>query len=136
MWLGCAVVKDVAEAGQKYDYIVCAHKAVNQTSVPPEIAPGVDMKRTVIVIIQNGVGNELPFRAAFPTATILSCVVRPSLPALLYHNATRLLARLLILFVRLGSALGNHNLVSLPIHSPKTCKSVCIPTKWVNNLLR
>lgn len=65
----------------KFDYIVCAHKAITQDKVPAEIAAGVDEDRTTLVIIQNGVGNEVPFRAAFPKATIISCVVRePKFP--------------------------------------------------------
>ncbi|KAH8887604.1 2-dehydropantoate 2-reductase [Thozetella sp. PMI_491] len=68
------VVKTAAEAGSTFDYIVCAHKAINQEAVPASIAPAVDEKKTTIVIIQNGVGNEEPFRNAFPGATILSCV--------------------------------------------------------------
>jgi ketopantoate reductase len=75
------VVKSVAEAGQTFDFIVCAHKAIDQESVPEQIAAGVDPSRTTIAIIQNGVGNEEPFRNRFPTTTIVSCVV--SLTALL-----------------------------------------------------
>lgn len=67
-------MRNVAEAGIVFDFIVCAHKAIDQASVPPQISPGVD-KKTTIVIIQNGVGNEEPFRNHFPGATILSCVV-------------------------------------------------------------
>ena len=65
----------MAEAGLKFDYIVCAHKAIDQGAVPAQIEAGVDEKKTTIVIIQNGVGNEEPFRKAFPTTTIISCVV-------------------------------------------------------------
>jgi len=36
--------------------------------------------KTTIVIIQNGVGNEEPFRAAFPKASIILCVVSYSSP--------------------------------------------------------
>ncbi|KAI8205630.1 hypothetical protein K4K52_004111 [Colletotrichum sp. SAR 10_76] len=68
------VVKTAAEADAKFDYIVCAHKAITQDVVPAQIAPAVDEKRSTIVIIQNGVGNEVPFRSAFPHATIISCV--------------------------------------------------------------
>ncbi|KAK7757653.1 hypothetical protein SLS62_000030 [Diatrype stigma] len=68
------VVKTVAEAQSTFDYIVCAHKAINPAAAPPQIAPGVDESKTTIVIIQNGVGNEEPFRKHFPSATILSCV--------------------------------------------------------------
>lgn len=59
----------------KFDYIVCAHKAIFQDTVPAQIAAGVDESRTTIVIIQNGVGNEVPFRTHFPKTTIISCVV-------------------------------------------------------------
>lgn len=69
------MVRSAAEAGHKFDYIVCAHKAIDQASVPPQIAPAVDETRSTIVIIQNGVGNEEPFQSAFPATTILSCVV-------------------------------------------------------------
>lgn len=72
------MVRSAAEAGHKFDYIVCAHKAIDQASVPPQIAPAVDETRSTIVIIQNGVGNEEPFQSAFPTTTILSCVVCPA----------------------------------------------------------
>lgn len=75
------VVKTVAEAQSTFDYIVCAHKAINPAAAPAQIAPGVDEKKTTIVIIQNGVGNEEPFRKHFPSATILSCVVRTANPA-------------------------------------------------------
>lgn len=68
------VVKTVAEAEMKFDYIVCAHKAIFQDTVPEQIAAGVDEGRTTIVIIQNGVGNEVPFRTTFPKTTIISCV--------------------------------------------------------------
>jgi ketopantoate reductase len=70
-----AVVKSAAEADIKFDFIVCAHKAIDQDAVPAQIAAGVDESRTTIVIIQNGVGNEEPFRNAFPKTTIISCVV-------------------------------------------------------------
>ncbi|EXJ89776.1 2-dehydropantoate 2-reductase [Capronia epimyces CBS 606.96] len=68
------VVKTPAEAGETYDYVVCAHKAIDNSSVPQQLAPAVDRNKTCIVIIQNGVGNEDPFRKAFPKNPILSCV--------------------------------------------------------------
>lgn len=43
--------------------------------MPDIIAPAIDEKKTSIVIIQNGVGNEEPFRKAFPGTTIITCVV-------------------------------------------------------------
>ncbi|KAK2001947.1 2-dehydropantoate 2-reductase [Colletotrichum falcatum] len=68
------VVKNAAEAEANFDYVVCAHKAIAQNAVPVQIAPAVDGDESAIVIIQNGVGNEVPFRQAFPRATIISCV--------------------------------------------------------------
>lgn len=60
----------------KFDFVVCCHKAIDQDAVPAQIAAGIEEKRTTVVIIQNGVGNEEPFRKAFPKTTIISCVVR------------------------------------------------------------
>ncbi|KAI1121183.1 2-dehydropantoate 2-reductase [Nemania abortiva] len=68
------VVKTATDARSTFDYVVCTHKAIHQESVPEQLAPAVDSKKTTIVIIQNGVGNEEPFRQAFPGASILSCV--------------------------------------------------------------
>lgn len=67
------VYKTPADAGRTFDYVVCAHKALNQDAVPPQLKPVVGPE-TTIVIIQNGVGNEEPFRSAFPECTIISCV--------------------------------------------------------------
>ncbi|RKL03509.1 D-galactonate dehydratase [Fusarium oxysporum] len=67
------VFRTVAEAGQKFDFIICTNKAVDQLSTAADIAPGVG-DNTSIVIIQNGVGNEDAFRERFPSATIISCV--------------------------------------------------------------
>ena len=71
-----SVVKTAGEAGETYDYIVCANKALDQSSVAEQIAPAVDENKTTIAIMQNGVGNEDPFRKAFPKTTIISGVVR------------------------------------------------------------
>ncbi|KAI0424771.1 2-dehydropantoate 2-reductase [Xylaria sp. FL1042] len=84
------VVKTPAEAELTFDYIVCAHKAIDQASVPLQLLTAVDEARTTIVIIQNGVGNEEPFRAAFPGASILSCVTwvgaRQTEPGVVAHT--------------------------------------------------
>ena len=70
------VVKTPAETHRQFDYIVCAHKAINQDSVPKQLEPVIENGKTTIVIIQNGVGNEEPFRKAFPECSIITCVVR------------------------------------------------------------
>ncbi|KAI5861986.1 2-dehydropantoate 2-reductase [Durotheca rogersii] len=68
------VLRDAAEAETTFDFVVCAHKAIDQDATPAQIAPAVDEKKTTVVIIQNGVGNEEPFRNRFPNLTIISCV--------------------------------------------------------------
>ncbi|KAI8624998.1 2-dehydropantoate 2-reductase [Xylariaceae sp. FL1651] len=84
------VVKSAAEAQSTFDYIVCAHKAINQASVPEQLASAVDEEKTTIVIIQNGVGNEEPFRKRFPGASIISCVTwvgaRQTEPGIVAHT--------------------------------------------------
>ncbi|KAF7183669.1 hypothetical protein CNMCM7691_004019 [Aspergillus felis] len=67
------VVKSPAEITHPYHYIVCANKAIDQDAVAAQLAPAVD-ENTTFVIIQNGVGNEEPFRRAFPACSILTCV--------------------------------------------------------------
>lgn len=69
------VLHDPAEAHQTYDYIVCCNKAVHTDAVVEALKPAVDESRTTIAIMQNGVGNEIPFREAFPGVTIISGVV-------------------------------------------------------------
>ena len=69
------MVKTPSEAKGTFDYIICAHKAIGQDAVPAILAPAVEEKKTTIVIIQNGVGNEEPFRKAFPDLAIITCVV-------------------------------------------------------------
>lgn len=73
------MIKSPAELTEKFDFIVCAHKAINPEAAPSALAPVVG-ENTTIVIIQNGVGNEEPFRRAFPTNSILTCVVCPPRP--------------------------------------------------------
>lgn len=69
------VLRTPAEAGQTYDYIYCVNKAVQTDLVLQQLAPVVDQQKTTIAVMQNGVGNEEPFRKAFPGCTILSGVV-------------------------------------------------------------
>ncbi|KAJ5583127.1 hypothetical protein N7535_001747 [Penicillium sp. DV-2018c] len=66
------VVKSVAEV-PPVDFVVCAHKAIDQEEHASQLRPAID-DRTTIVAIQNGVGNEEPFRKYFPNASIISCV--------------------------------------------------------------
>jgi ketopantoate reductase len=47
--------------------------------VPETLRPVISRKETVLVVIQNGIGDEQPFREAFPGNTIITCVARLSL---------------------------------------------------------
>ncbi|KAL3477297.1 ketopantoate reductase PanE/ApbA-domain-containing protein [Aspergillus californicus] len=69
------VIRTPAEvAGKHFDFIVCAHKAVDPAGAIIPLDPVVD-RETTIVVLQNGVGNEDPFRERFPLCTIISGVV-------------------------------------------------------------
>ena len=78
------VLREVKDANQTFDFIVCTNKAVDQASTAADIAPGVG-ENTTIVIIQNGVGNEDAFRERFPSVTIISCVVRRCIHSTTYR---------------------------------------------------
>ncbi|KAF2213889.1 hypothetical protein CERZMDRAFT_38412 [Cercospora zeae-maydis SCOH1-5] len=67
------IYKSVQDISTTFDYIACAHKAINHDTVPP-LFKSVANDQTTFVIIQNGVGNEEPFRLVFPSNTIISCV--------------------------------------------------------------
>jgi ketopantoate reductase len=69
------VLRTPGDAGHTFDYIYVVNKAVNTESVLQQLKPAVDEERTTISIMQNGVGNEDPFRRAFPKCTLLSGVV-------------------------------------------------------------
>ncbi|KAH6950098.1 enolase C-terminal domain-like protein [Fusarium avenaceum] len=85
------VLRSVADAEQKFDFIICTNKAVDQASSAADIAPGVG-DNTTIVIIQNGVGNEDAFRERFPNVTIISCVTwvgaRQPEPGVIEHTTS------------------------------------------------
>ncbi|GMK58379.1 hypothetical protein CspeluHIS016_0504110 [Cutaneotrichosporon spelunceum] len=65
-----------AAASGPFDYVLCANKALLSAvpSLEETIAPAVT-KNTAIVLLQNGVGNEVPLHKAFPENTIISAVV-------------------------------------------------------------
>lgn len=73
----------------KYDYIVCAHKAITPGLDPNDFRSVANMD-TTFVILQNGVGNEEPFRQSFPYSTIISCVVSTLLSVMREGGTTRL----------------------------------------------
>ncbi|KAL4902913.1 hypothetical protein BDW74DRAFT_180212 [Aspergillus multicolor] len=86
------VIRTPSDASdQHFDYIVCAHKAVDPYGAILPLDPVVNENST-IVILQNGVGNEDPFRARWAKVTIISGVVwvgasQPS-PGVIYHTGS------------------------------------------------
>ena len=70
-----AVLRSPTEAEHNFDFIVCCNKATNPEETPSQLAPVVEDGKTVIALMQNGVGNEDPLHRAFPKSTILSGVV-------------------------------------------------------------
>ncbi|RMZ90260.1 hypothetical protein DV736_g2511, partial [Chaetothyriales sp. CBS 134916] len=69
------VLRKPNEAGHTFDFVVCCNKATDLEGTAKELADVVEDEKTVIVILQNGVGNEDPFHRAFPGNTILSAAV-------------------------------------------------------------
>ncbi|KAL5341100.1 ketopantoate reductase PanE/ApbA-domain-containing protein [Aspergillus crustosus] len=87
------VIRSPSAATTKFDYIVCAHKAVDPAGSIIPLDPVVHDDAT-IVVLQNGVGNEDPFRLRWPRVTILSGVVwvgasQPS-PGIVNHTGSEL----------------------------------------------
>ncbi|GAB7335500.1 hypothetical protein MBLNU13_g07852t1 [Cladosporium sp. NU13] len=68
------VYRSPEEAGHTFEYIVCAHKAIDPAAIPP-IFQSIADTNTTFVVMQNGVGNEDPFRATYPKCTIISGVI-------------------------------------------------------------
>ncbi|KAJ7288031.1 ketopantoate reductase PanE/ApbA C terminal-domain-containing protein [Mycena rebaudengoi] len=67
--------EEAAESGRTFSYVICTTKALLD-SIPPmeDMLRPVISRQTVIVLIQNGVGQEVPLHTAFPATTIISCV--------------------------------------------------------------
>lgn len=72
------VVRSCEEAAsgakKPYDYIIVCSKAIPGVT-PQLIAPAITSTHTVIVLVQNGVGIEEEYLAAFPENPIISTVV-------------------------------------------------------------
>ncbi|KAM0694502.1 hypothetical protein Q7P36_004858 [Cladosporium allicinum] len=76
------VVQSPAEAASQglgpFDYVIVSTKALpgrKETSTPEIIGPAVTEGETTIVLIQNGIGIEDEYAAAFPKNILISCVV-------------------------------------------------------------
>lgn len=69
-----AVYARVDEAVEtQWDYVIVATKALDNAATADMIAPAVS-KATAIVVIQNGIAIEEPFRARFPESPVLSAI--------------------------------------------------------------
>lgn len=68
------MVRSPSEVTDAFDYVVLAHKAIDQDAVASKLQSAVNAS-TTMVIIQNGVGNEVPFRQLYPESSIITCVV-------------------------------------------------------------
>ncbi|WFC96410.1 2-dehydropantoate 2-reductase [Malassezia brasiliensis] len=75
-----AVYASVDEAcDQPWDYVVVATKALNLTTDAAAFIAPVVSERTTIVLIQNGLDVEAPYRARFPGAPIVSAITISSI---------------------------------------------------------
>lgn len=72
------VIRKLAEleAGEFFDYIVITTKSVNESALIQDIAESSTVtKGASIVLIQNGIGIEEPYKLAFPNCQMVSGVV-------------------------------------------------------------
>lgn len=77
------VLQSLSEAKDAYNYIILAHKALAWSSVPEGLAKLITPK-TSIVLLQNGVGTEEPYRQAFPATSIMTTAVSNLLNTVCY----------------------------------------------------
>lgn len=68
------MVSSPSELTHPFNYVVLAHKAIDQDGVASQLQSAINVS-TTIVIVQNGVGNEEPFRRVYPDSSIITCVV-------------------------------------------------------------
>ncbi|TPX39365.1 2-dehydropantoate 2-reductase [Synchytrium endobioticum] len=76
-FLPTAVYRTVQEAAlsNTFDYVLVATKSLPDfENIPETIAPAIKAPNTAVVLLQNGVGVEQPYRAAFPNNPIISAV--------------------------------------------------------------
>ena len=82
---------DEAAALGPFEYLVVANKILPKTttSIPSLLKPAVSAQ-TAIVLIQNGINIEEPWRSIFPSNPILSCTtylpVTQTSPAVVHHT--------------------------------------------------
>ncbi|KZW04402.1 2-dehydropantoate 2-reductase [Exidia glandulosa HHB12029] len=67
-------VEDAAAVPDKWDYVIIATKALPDISDDSALVQPVVAPQTALVLIQNGLGVEAPYRARFPHNVIISGV--------------------------------------------------------------
>ena len=78
------------ELGLDWDYLLVATKALPDVSDDSALLEGLVGEETSILLVQNGISIEEPYRKRFPNATILSAVTNASAaqpkPGVIKHN--------------------------------------------------
>jgi ketopantoate reductase len=69
------VLQTPGDATQKFDYVVCANKAIGVEAICQALKPVVREGETAFALMQNGVGIEEEFQRVWPSCTVLSGVV-------------------------------------------------------------
>jgi len=81
---------DALKSRQRWDFLLVATKALPDVSDDSSLIEGLVGSKTTIVLMQNGLGVEEPYRKRFPKATILSGVTMASTaqpsPGVIKHN--------------------------------------------------
>ena len=69
-----SVAGAVEQSSEPFDFVLVCTKATQSatTTVIEQIRPALASEQTSLVLIQNGLGVEAPFHAAFPDTTIIS----------------------------------------------------------------
>ncbi|KAF2122167.1 ketopantoate reductase PanE/ApbA-domain-containing protein [Lophiotrema nucula] len=87
--------EEARNSGTQWDYIIVSTKALPDVSDDSEILEGLVSDATAIVLIQNGLGVELPYAKRFPRAAICSAVTiascaQPSHGQITHNRWTRI----------------------------------------------
>lgn len=61
--------------GEPFDYVVVSTKSLG-TAALPGLGKFIDPKRTLLLLLQNGINIEKPYREAYPDVALVSAVVR------------------------------------------------------------
>ena len=86
---------EARQSGVQWDYLLVSTKALPDVSEDSELLDGLVGDRTSIVLVQNGIGIEEPYRKRFPQASILSAVTivsaaQPSNGVIKHNRWTRI----------------------------------------------